>query len=114
MFTVIVIIGNSIQDLLNNPFIVDCLVDTLDIDYPHLQQSNWKHLAEELKAPQNIIEQCKCYSKHSPTLDILGRPNIKCKNVQDLIDAVGKAGRDDVLSLLKNDKGMLRRIPLEN
>jgi len=82
------------------------LLKPLDFDYPHLQQQrNWRHLAVEVKAPRDIIEKCNCHPKHSPTIEILERPNIKCKKVQELIDVVKAANRDDVLGLIENTEG---------
>ncbi|XP_028518487.1 uncharacterized protein LOC110250706 [Exaiptasia diaphana] len=95
------------KDLIQtNSTVKDCLKNGLDYDYKLL--SNWRHLADQLKdpaVPQEVKEACESGTIHSPTLEVLGRPDICIKPVQELMDKLNGNGlnrRCDVHLQLSN------------
>ncbi|KXJ08741.1 hypothetical protein AC249_AIPGENE20874, partial [Exaiptasia diaphana] len=95
------------KDLIQtNSKVKDCLKNGLDYEYRLL--SNWRHLADQLKdpaVPQEVKEACESGTIHSPTWEVLGRPDICIKPVQDLMNilSTGPYARIDVIRELSKE-----------
>lgn len=75
--------------------VLDGLCLRLDNEYWVIQ--NWRHLADHLKAPNDVKERCKSSTKHSPTELLLEVPKVSSVTIAKLLEKLREMRRNDVV-----------------